>query len=129
MSELEIYKGMVKKMKDEKIIDKEVMDALCMLLNLSLKDKNYTTQQQQFEIVYDYITNLQQRIEYLERSNNRREDTIMGLRDEIVEYEDYKSRCEKVQEIINTEKKLMGYAIYDSCLLLIEEALNGRSDE
>ena len=43
--------------------------------------------------------------------------------------EDYKSRCEKVQEIINTEKKLMGYAIYDSCLLLIEEALNGRSDE
>ena len=49
--------------------------------------------------IKDYITNLQHRIEYLERSNNRREDTIMGLRDEIVEYEDYKSRIDKVYKI------------------------------
>ena len=46
------------------------------------------------------ITNLQQRCEYLERSNNRREDEIMSLRDEINSYEDYESRFEKAIEYI-----------------------------
>ena len=93
--------------------------------------------------VRDYITILQQRIEYLERSNNRREDTIIGLRDEINDYEDYKSRCEKAVEIydntitylttINAEymdsntKK----TIQDIINKLEKELdiLNGRSDE
>lgn len=48
----------------------------------------------------DKMKQMQERIAYLERSNNRREDTIMGLRDEIVEYEDYKSRCEKAVEYL-----------------------------
>lgn len=38
---------------------------------------------------------LKERIAYLERSNNRREDTILGLRQEVAEQEDYKTRCEK----------------------------------
>lgn len=50
--------------------------------------------------IEDHITNLQQRCEYLERSNNRREDEIMSLRDECVDGETYKSRNEKTIEYI-----------------------------
>lgn len=46
--------------KEEEIMDKKVNDALHTLLNLSLKDKSFSTQKQQFKIVYDYITNLEQ---------------------------------------------------------------------
>lgn len=41
-------------------MNKEVNDALHTLLNLSLKDKSFSTQKQQFKIVYDYINNLEQ---------------------------------------------------------------------
>ena len=41
---------------------------------------------------------LKERVAYLERSNNRREDTIIGLRFEVAEQEDYKSCCEKASE-------------------------------
>lgn len=51
-----------------------------------------------FKPLLDYITNLKQRCEYLERSNNRREDEIMSLRDECVDGEIYKSRNEKAIE-------------------------------
>lgn len=44
------------------------------------------------------ITNLQERCEYLERSNNRREDTILGLRQEISDIED---ENEKLKELCN----------------------------
>ena len=43
---------------------------------------------------------LKERVAYLKRSNNRREDTIIGLRFEVAEQEDYKSRCEKAIEYI-----------------------------
>lgn len=93
-----------------------------------------------YHAVIDTITNLQQENEVLENEKDmfykvsqERLNKWLSLNDEnnkLVEIiKDYKSRCEKIQKIINTEKKLMGYAIYDSCLLLIEEALNGRSDE
>lgn len=49
-------------------------------------------------LLSNYITNSEERISYLERSNNRREDTIMGLRQELAEQKDYKSRCEKASE-------------------------------
>ena len=52
--------------------------------------------------ILDLITNLQQRCEYLERSNNRREDEIMSLRDECVDGETYKSRNEKAIEYITS---------------------------
>ena len=84
----------------------------------------------EIKVLRDYITNLQQRIEYLERSNNRREDTIMGLRDEIVEYEDYKSRIEKadwwLKEMLKQAKSNETKAIISGTLELL---LNGRSDE
>ena len=76
-------------------MNKETEDALHMLLHCSLKDTEYETQFEQYKIVRNYITNLQQenkqlkeRIEYLERSNNRREDTILEQRQEIRDLED-----------------------------------------
>ena len=75
-------------------MNKEIEDALHMLLHCSLKDTEYETQVEQYNIVRNYITNLQQenkklkeRIEYLERSNNRREDTILEQRQEIIDLE------------------------------------------
>ena len=56
-------------------------------------------------LLLDYITNLQERCEYLERSNNRREDEIMSLRDECVDGETYKSRNEKAIEYIKEHIK------------------------
>ena len=57
----------------------------------------------------DYITSLEQRCEYLERSNNRREDEIMSLRDECVDGETYKYRNEKAIEYI---KRQQSFEIY-----------------
>lgn len=36
---------------------------------------------------------------------------------------------DEIRKIIETEKRLMGYAIYDSCLLLIEEILDKAGKE
>lgn len=69
----------------------------------------------------NYITNLQQRCEYLERSNNRREDTILGLRQEIYEQEDYKSRCEKASRTLET---LKGSARWERHLYEVDYLLN-----
>lgn len=35
-----------------------------------------------------------------------------------------KEVIDKIQKIINTEIKLMGYAVNDSCLMLIQDILN-----
>lgn len=52
----------------------------------------------------DYITNLQERCEYLERSNNRREDDILYKRQEISDLEDkiYKA----IEKILSLKNKL-----------------------
>lgn len=39
------------------------------------------------------------------------------------------SVLDEIRKIIETEKRLMGYAIYDSCLLLIEEILDKAGKE
>ena len=41
-------------------MNKEIEDALHMLLHCSLKDTEYETQVEQYKIVRNYITNLQQ---------------------------------------------------------------------
>ena len=50
---------------------------------------------------------------------------------EINKITDLKQQCKKqkevidrIQKIINTEIKLMGYAVNDSCLMLIQDILN-----
>ena len=75
----------------------------CVKANVILDNENTELQNK--------ITNLQERCEYLERSNNRREDEIMSLRDECVDGETYKSRCEKARGMIrfivyNSERPL-----------------------
>lgn len=54
-----------------KLRNNEVLDALCMLLHCSLKDKEFKTQRQQFFIIYSYIRQL----EYLEDIKNMSERT------------------------------------------------------
>lgn len=41
------------------MIEKEVSDALHVLLHCALKDKEYETQKEQFSFVYDYIFKLE----------------------------------------------------------------------
>lgn len=43
--------------------NKEVDDALHMLLYCSLKDHEYTTQKEQFDIIHDYIKELENKVE------------------------------------------------------------------
>jgi len=52
----------------------------------------------------DYITILYQKCEYLERSNNRREEEIIDLRNEC---NDYLSRIDRLKQTLNK------YEIYD----------------
>lgn len=108
-------------------------------------------------LLLDYITNLQQENETrqqdinnltyqlakMKKENERlketnvycnRTDCVGRIKDSrkydsvYQEKEDYKSRCEKVSEIIEKEKANMGYAKYDSCLLLIENIIKNGSD-
>ena len=44
-------------------MNKEIEDALHMLLHCSLKDTEYETQKEQFKIVYNHIEELQQKID------------------------------------------------------------------
>ena len=55
-------------------MNKEVSDALYMLLHCALKDKEFETQKEQFEIVYKYIEELNNKINklvvYIENDDN-----------------------------------------------------------
>ena len=44
-------------------MNKEISDALHMLLHCALKDKEYETQKEQFEFVYKYIEELHNKID------------------------------------------------------------------
>lgn len=52
----------------------------------------------EFEKIIEKNQRLKERIEYLERSNNRREDTIISLRDEITEQKDYENILNELKE-------------------------------
>lgn len=79
---------------------------------------------------------LQQRCEYLERSNNRREDEIMSLRNECVDGETYKSRNKKANVLLDEmlERAYIDgeYIMYDystSELLEVKQALEGEDKD
>ena len=104
--------------------------------NLKLVEENKKLElenQQNIEMLNDIIKEQDMKLNDLQQAYQELKDSKQWWNNRFNavqrDYEDYKSRIEKVQKIINTEKKLMGYAIYDSCLLLIEEAINGRSNE
>ena len=59
---------------------------------------------------------------------DRQYQTIVKLQDEKIdlfkENQQLKEVIEEIRKIVKVEKEKMGYAVYDSCLLFIEEALN-----
>lgn len=99
------------------------------ITNLQTIEQQYSAILSENAELENKINNLQQRCEYLERSNNRREDEIMSLRNECVDGEDYKSRNEKAIEKLKT---LMPICIMPNNMLIhgtekakaIEETLN-----
>ena len=110
---------------------KEILDIMKKCYDL--KDENFDNYitLYQLGLLLDYITNLQQengrlkeRVAYLERSNNRREDTIIGLRFEVAEQEDYKSRCEKAIPILNNIYMLDNVTITNNACEEIDKAIN-----
>jgi len=89
---------------------KEILDDLDYCI--ARKRGTITLNHKDCGLLLDCIANLveeneksKERISYLERSNDRREDTILGLRQEIAEQEDYKSRCEKASELLKSKKE------------------------
>lgn len=52
-----------------------------------------------------------------------------AFNDIVCAYDSLLCRKEKASEIIKKEKEIMGYAKYDSCLLLIENILQNGSDD
>lgn len=57
--------------------------------------------------------------EYIKKMNE------LVLEDEKERYvRELLNRLNRIKEIIETEKKKLGHAVYDSCLLLIEDAIN-----
>lgn len=53
----------------------------------------FLLEKEDIDSLLDYINYLEDRVEYLERSNDRREDTIQDLRDELAMFE-----CDKNEE-------------------------------
>jgi chromosome segregation ATPase len=82
-----------------------IKDSIECLANAKLNDTTYEVAR---DIVLDYITNLQERIAYLERSNNRREDTILGQRQELADLqEELEHQKEMELEYNDKHTKLM----------------------
>lgn len=59
-------------------MNKEIEDALHMLLHCSLKDTEYETQREQFEFIYKYIENL-------EKENQKYKEVINKLKNKTKE--------------------------------------------
>lgn len=81
------------------------MNELIKLWISVTKEKEIEEFESDVQKLYDYTMNLQkeneqlkERIEYLERSNNRREDTILEQREEIGNLE---QQCKKQKEVID----------------------------
>lgn len=127
MSELEIYKGMVKKMKDDEI--KEILNAFKEILdNPTTSDecydgriieinRSYDLDLDEIKTLLDYITNLQQENErLLKQLEDVSLDEANIRADLMLEQVDYKARCEKAIEYIQKTK----FCDNDECCILNE---------
>jgi len=152
MSELELYKGMVKKMKDDEIKEKMTIGKAKKILRGFLAKDCYYDTPLYYAIPYllDYITNLQQENEVLENEKDmfykvsqERLNKWLSLNDEnnkLVEIiKDYKSRIEKAVEIAKDLKQFVYDELVDrnvsgatethDKIINLLNTLNGRSDE
>lgn len=57
-------------------MNKEIQDALSCLLSMALENDKYESQKEQYKIVNDYITNLQEENEDLREENEQYKKTI-----------------------------------------------------
>lgn len=80
-------------------MNKETEDALCMLLHCSLKDTEYETQVEQYKIVRNYITNLQQ-------ENKQLKDNWNELKKWLEENESFDDYCNETTFTSVLEKML-----------------------
>ena len=85
------------------IKNKEVVDALCLLLHCSLKDKKYETQKQQFDLIYNYI-------EKIERQNEIKDAYLDIIYDIGVDY-DGCNTVKSLKELIDEFMKWAKFAI------------------
>lgn len=80
------------------------------------------------KILYKENKQLKERITYLENSNNRREETIINLRNE-QQLDKYKEVIEEVRKLINfyetTEWGLRGYSILQKFRETVDKAKVG----
>ena len=64
------------------------------------------------------------KIKFNEKSRRKMQQSLMKQIDELEQQcKKQKEVIDKIQKIINTEIKLMGYAVNDSCLMLIQDIL------
>lgn len=81
--------------------------------------------------LYDYIKQierenkqLQERIEYLERSNNRREDMVIELQNELCEINDYKEKWNDLKDFVN---KMHEYFLHTDVNKIYKENMNANN--
>lgn len=85
------------------IKNKEVTDALCLLLHCSLKDKKYETQKEQFDLIYNYI-------EKIERQNEIKDAYLDIIYDIGVDY-DGCNTIKSLKELIDEFMKWAKFAM------------------
>ena len=86
-------------------MNKEIEDALHMLLHCSLKDTEYETQREQFEFIYKYIENLEEENQEL---HNKIDKAIEYIESKEYEYGDE----EQDNYIYDKHKKCSLHLIY-----------------
>lgn len=81
--------------------------------------------------LYDYIKQIEQenkqqqkRMEYLERSNNRREDMVIELQNELCEINDYKEKWNDLKDFVN---KMHEYFLHTDVNKIYKENMNANN--
>lgn len=67
---------------------------------------------------------LQERMEYLERSNNRREDMVIELQNELCEINDYKEKWNDLKDFVN---KMHEYFLHTDVNKIYKENMNANN--
>ena len=93
------------------MIEKEVSDALHVLLHCALKDKEYETQKEQFIFVYDYIFKLENNWNELKKFIEKELDRLARECSQI--YEDSLGKTRLVNEDIYNEVKNMSNKVQE----------------
>lgn len=89
-------------------MEKEVMDALCMLHDLAKKDTTYTTQDEQFNIVYKHIEKLQKEIEELKKPKyiiDCKTNKITKLTNDFISKDKIKEKIKNIEDIYKKEMR------------------------